>query len=1002
MSHENVDTTSVMQQLRARSNMPDELVEVFAAEAEEHLRQIYDGLDRLRTELSDRNALADVRRSAHTLKGAAGAVGLEAVTRLAHRMEDLLDHLFDHQLGLDQRQIELLLRTADQLQDLTADQIDFDQNFAQAAENLLDLYKQYDIQMTNLEVGSFSAHGPGGTSFDSNCSNPVGSESDDQQSDRVSAEDMATLPAVAVETIQEQLRSNINIDPELAEIFRGELNEHLIALNAGLEQLRNDRGNLAALGDIRRTSHTLKGAAGAVGLESVGGLMRCLEHLLEALSEHRQSVTEDQLHLLSTTVNCVQTLTNGNFDLDQTATAIRDIYCDYANAMTVVGKHGTDVTPFAGVQPSQDAASANVTAATKTPSGGPNSTANSTAQYLRVPLERLDGLVSIIGEMVVNRSAFHQRLADFEARIQDMQASVGRFRSVAQDVETRYSVDALKVGIRRPHVADRRGMSAMNAVNDSHAELDSLEFDRYNDFHLLARSLSEATNDVTVITNELRNLYGDFETLLGRQQRFNRDAQDSLIHIRMVPVENIVNRIERTVRSVSNKLGKKVELIVRGSSTELDKSVLEEIIDPLLHLIRNGIDHGIETKDERLAAGKPESATLTVEALNQGTQVTIRVVDDGRGIELDKVRNKAIELGLVAQDQILTNEDLHSLIFLPGFSTASSLSEISGRGVGMDVVREAVQRLKGTIGVDSQTGIGSTFTIHLPMTLAVTRALLVDASGHRFAIPMQCIQQIMRFDPAAVVRVGSQPIFNFGDQMLPLKDLSVHMQLKPEERFSFTQTSPMLLVRSGDSQVAITVDDIAGGQDIVVKSFGDHLFAIPGYLGATVAGDGTVIPIIDPSDLCGQKSVVTATGNLNHHPSKTNIRRKTAMVIDDSLSVRRVTANLLRSHGWDVLDAKDGIDALEKLSAVDTPPDVFLCDMEMPRMDGLELISRIRGQREFATTPILMVTSRAGDKHRRLAVEAGANEHVVKPFNDEQLMSLINQIVNEHRELAAS
>ena len=300
------------------------------------------------------------------------------------------------------------------------------------------------------------------------------------------------------------------------------------------------------------------------------------------------------------------------------------------------------------------------------------------------------------------------------------------------------------------------------------------------------------------------------------------------MHIRMVPVSNIVNRLDRTVRSVSNKLGKKVDLVVKGEGTELDKTVLEEITDPLLHLVRNALDHGIESPADRLAAGKSENATLQIEALNQGTQVTIRVSDDGGGLNLEKIRERAIERGMIKEDQEVTQDELSSLIFLPGFSTAAKLTDVSGRGVGMDVVRDAVQRLKGSISVDSETGQGSTFTVHLPTTLAVSRALLIESNGQQFAIPMQAVQQILRLDSDNVSRVGNQPIFNLGDRTVRIKDMAVHLQLRSEEKSTFDEAKPLLLIRTGDDEMAITVDHVDGGQDIVVKTLGDHLASVPG------------------------------------------------------------------------------------------------------------------------------------------------------------------------------
>ena len=868
MSDTKLDLQEVTNQLLAGSNMAPELAEIFSEEAEEHMLTIYDGMDRMRADNTDTTALGDVRRAAHTLKGAAGAVGMEAVTRISHRMEDLLDHLADTNQHANEQQIHLLLATADQLQDLTTTEVNIDET----AKVLMDLYQQYEVEMVNAGAGA--------------------SEAEEQE------EDSETSSAVGAEE---------EVDAELA-------------------------AALAGLGDI------------------------------------------------------------GDF---QEEDEVSDELVAAAIAAEAASEPEAAPEPKAAPEPEPQPAAA-AAASGNAKSNQTASPAKEATQFLRVPLDRIDTLVGLVGEMIVNRSSFAQRLTDMEQRIEDMQTALSRFRTVAHDVETRYSVEALRSGTRGTGGARTNAPLATSGQSDS---LDSLEFDRYTEFHLLARTLSESTNDVAVITSEFRTLHGDFDSLLGRQQRLTRDAQDNLMHIRMVPVSNIINRLDRTVRSVSNKLGKKVDLVVKGEGTELDKTVLEEITDPLLHLIRNALDHGVESPEERKAAGKPEKATLQIEALNQGTQVTIRVSDDGGGLDLAKIRNLAVNRGMIKEDQELTEEELRSLIFLPGFSTADKLTDVSGRGVGMDVVREAVQRLKGSISVDSERGQGSTFTVHLPTTLAVSRALLVESNGLTFAIPMQAIQQILRLDPASVSIVGSQPIFNLGDRTVQIKEMANHLQLRSEDKNAFKETKPLLLVRTGDDEMAITVDDVIGGQDIVVKTLGDHLASVPGLIGATVAGDGTVIPILDPSDLVGQQIAKrAATSFANSSEVATVDRRRTAMVIDDSISVRRVTTNLLRSSGWDVLAGKDGVDALEVLETAETPPEVFLCDMEMPRMDGIELIGRLRNQEEFRNTPIVMVTSRAGEKHRKMASDAGADEHVVKPFNDDQLIDLITRLVNEARE----
>ena len=1009
MSESKIELQEFIDDLRANGNMPEELVEIFAEEAEDHLSTITDGLDRLRVDHNDMEAIGDIRRSAHTLKGAAGAVGSPAVSNLAYRIETLLNLLLEQERGATETQVNLCLDAGDLLSDILVMETDFDELALQLQKVSIAFDEQIEI------VTAQESDEPLAAEAEAETETVEANLSDDSDSDSETTEPIvdAEVSDTEVQKIREQLTSGMTLPKELVDIFAEEAEDHLRSMYAGLQKMKNDRTDTDSLGQVRRSTHTLKGAAAAVGLEIITRLTHRMEDLLDHLAESQTVPTESQVELFLRTTDQVQTLQSGYIDIEDSVSVISKLYATYdvelANAQaqtTQTEATGeSEAVPVFKSTALTTTSDIEITDQSPTPAEKPQAEKakpKKDQQYLRVPIDRLDGLVALIGEMVVNRSAFNQRLADFEARIEDMNTSLQRFRSVAQEVETRYSVDALKSG-RRTHLLDHKNHKLrFDGIENRKGQLDELEFDRYTEFHLTARTLSEATSDVAVITSELKNLHGDFHSLLGRQQRYNRDAQDTLLQIRMVPVSSIANRLERTVRTVSNKIGKKVDLKVVGGNTELDKTVLEEIVDPLLHLVRNGLDHGIETPDQRLEAGKSERAHLTLQALNQGTRVTLRIIDDGRGINLDKIRSKAVERGMISEDQVLSKQELLELIFLPGFSTADSLTDVSGRGVGMDVVREAVKRLKGTINVESEFGQGSTFTIHLPTTLASARALIVESNGLQFAIPMQAIQQITRLEPSSVSHVGEQALVRTADETLQLRHLSVHMGMADADDQHFETARPMLIIRAGDDESAVTVDSIEGGQDIVVKTLGDHLRTVPGYIGATLSGDGTVIPILDPADLCGQETTSAMSSSFQRLESMAANRRKLAMVIDDSLSVRRVTTNLLRLHGWDVLDAKDGVDALDQLANAETPPDVFLCDMEMPRMDGLEFVRRIRSQSEFVSTPVVMVTSRAAEKHRRMAAEAGADEHVVKPFNDDRLMELINRMVAESRELVGA
>ena len=1011
MSESKIELQEFIDDLRANGNMPEELVEIFAEEAEDHLSTITDGLDRLRVDHNDMEAIGDIRRSAHTLKGAAGAVGSPAVSNLAYRIETLLNLLLEQERGATKTQVDLCLDAGDLLSDMLVMEADFDELALQLQKVSIGFDEQ--IEIVTAQESDEPSDEP--LAAEAETETVEASLSDGSDSDSETTEPIvdAEVSDTEVQKLREQLTSGMTLPKELVDIFAEEAEDHLRSMYAGLQKMKNDRTDTDSLGQVRRSTHTLKGAAAAVGLEIITRLTHRMEDLLDHLAESQTVPTESQVELFLRTTDQVQTLQSGYIDIEDSVSVISKLYATYdvelakAQAQTTQTEATgeSEAVPVFKSTALTTTSDIEITDQSPTPAEKPQAEKakpKKDQQYLRVPIDRLDGLVALIGEMVVNRSAFNQRLADFEARIEDMNTSLQRFRSVAQEVETRYSVDALKSG-RRTHLLDHKNHKLrFDGIENRKGQLDELEFDRYTEFHLTARTLSEATSDVAVITSELKNLHGDFHSLLGRQQRYNRDAQDTLLQIRMVPVSSIANRLERTVRTVSNKIGKKVDLKVVGGNTELDKTVLEEIVDPLLHLVRNGLDHGIETPDQRLEAGKSERAHLTLQALNQGTRVTLRIIDDGRGINLDKIRSKAVERGMISEDQVLSKQELLELIFLPGFSTADSLTDVSGRGVGMDVVREAVKRLKGTINVESEFGQGSTFTIHLPTTLAATRALIVESNGLQFAIPMQAIQQITRLEPSSVSHVGEQALVRTADETLQLRHLSVHMGMADADDQHFETARPMLIIRAGDDESAVTVDSIEGGQDIVVKTLGDHLRTVPGYIGATLSGDGTVIPILDPADLCGQETTSAMSSSFQRLESMAANRRKLAMVIDDSLSVRRVTTNLLRLHGWDVLDAKDGVDALDQLANAETPPDVFLCDMEMPRMDGLEFVRRIRSQSEFVSTPVVMVTSRAAEKHRRMAAEAGADEHVVKPFNDDRLMELINRMVAESRELVGA
>ena len=808
----------------------------------------------------------------------------------------------------------------------------------------------------------------------------------------------------SVSAALEELKTDLAIEvpEELAAIYREEAEDHIKQIYGGLNALKIAPNDLEQLQNVRRSAHTLKGASGAVGIRVVTKLSHRMEDLLDWLYDNKQPLTPDRLTLLLDTTDRLHDLSFGEFDHNQIAEAVGSLYQQYdaqlAEATQVTDHPAENKQPATASKPiaKPSPASEPKDEPKKSPSSKkPTHTPAPQGQMLRVPLGRIDDVVSTVSELIINRTTFEQRMGDFVGNVQELGAILERLRAVAAEMETRYSVDALgeNPAFHRAIGPTPNQLSYMSQTNDARmSEFDSLEFDRYSEFHLLTRSVSEVSNDVNSVTNELRNLIGDFDTLLARQDRLSRDTQDRLMKVRMVPLATLSTRLNRAARVVARNQDKQVDLVITGEDTEIDKTVLEEIAEPLMHLVRNCVDHGLEQPEEREAKGKPKQSTVRLKAFYQGTQVVIRISDDGRGLNHEKIATAAVKKGYLKDSEVasMTPQELYPYIFVPGLSTASALSEVSGRGVGMDIVRNTVQKLKGTITVDSEVDKGTTFTIRLPLTLAVTRALLVVAGNELFALPMQSVVQIARVERSAIERLGSQPVIRINDNAYPLVRLADQLHLRESDDDS--PTIPILIVRSGDVELAVHVERIVAGRDIVVKTLGSHLQSVDGLIGATLLGDGTVVPILDPNAISGssqQSFIPTTAGRGATARGELNI-----MIVDDSVSVRRVMENLVKSNGWKPMVAKDGVDALEILQSQDRVPDMFLLDVEMPRMDGYELLSTLRGMPETQDIPIVMVTSRSGEKHRQKAFSLGATDYLVKPYQDEQLINLVKRLTS--------
>jgi chemosensory pili system protein ChpA (sensor histidine kinase/response regulator) len=482
--------------------------------------------------------------------------------------------------------------------------------------------------------------------------------------------------------------------------------------------------------------------------------------------------------------------------------------------------------------------------------------------------------------------------------------------------------------------------------------------------------------------------------LLLQQSRINTDLQEGLMRSRMVPFSRLAPRLRRIVRQVSNEVGKKVNLVMENIEGEMDRTLLEKMLAPFEHMLRNAVDHGIEDTPRRLAAGKSEVGTVSIELAREGGEVVIRLTDDGQGLNIDAIRDKAITAGLMAPDAGLTDHEIQQFILEAGLSTASEVTQLSGRGVGMDVVSSEIKQLGGTVDIHSELGIGTEFEVRLPFTVSVNRALMVQVAGDTYALPLNTIEGIARISPFELEAyfMPDAPLFEYGGQGYDLRYMGsmLHLSNRPNLE-GITAPLPVVLVRSADHAVAIQVDSLLGSREVVVKTLGLQFNAVPGLAGATVTGDGSVIVILDLHSMIRAEALSAGTKFIESDIAEVKEERnQLVMVVDDSVTVRKVASRFLERNGKDVFVAKDGVEAMAILQ--DRKPDVMLLDIEMPRMDGFEVASRVKRSQSLKDIKIIMITSRTGEKHRERAMALGVDYYLGKPYQEAELLALLEEI----------
>ena len=937
-----------------------ELVEIFLEEGFDIIDSAGASLQRWMEDTNNSLELEALQRDLHTLKGGARMAEIREIGDLGHELEFLYEGLGNGRLRASQPLFTLLQACHDRL--------------AEMLEAVRDKRGVPDGEALITTIKHFRA-------------NP-----DEQLSMPSSVHLKAVTPA---------LEDNPAAD-DILDIFLEEADELLEELEGAAGRLESMTEDATPVADILRVLHTLKGGARLAGQRRLGDLCHDLEqHLSEAQQQGApwpESLFVDvqsgfeglqgELELLrqrlydNTAADAAVVTQDASEPLVSQAVSVEVpssvLDSPFLTASAVPAKvEIARVLPF--VRRAQEAALE--IASRRAPQ-----------ELVKVPADLLEGLVNLAGETSIFRGRVEQQVSDVGFTLGEMEATIERVRDQLRRLDTETQAQILS---RYQAEAERVG----------YEDFDPLEMDRHSQLQQLSRALFESASDLLDLKETLAARNRDAETLLLQQARVNTELQEGLMRTRMVPFDRLVPRLRRIVRQVAGELGKQVEFTVGNADGEMDRTVLERIVAPLEHMLRNAVDHGIERPERRLAAGKAEAGNIRLTLGREGGDILLTLADDGGGINLDAVRRKALERGLMDAESDLSDHEILQFILGAGFSTAEQVTQISGRGVGMDVVHSEVKQLGGSMTIESTVGEGSRFLIRLPFTVSVNRALMVLSGEDLYAIPLNTIEGIVRVSPYELEAYygPDAPRFEYAGQTYELKYLGDLLNNGQQPKLvGQSLPLPVILVRSKEHAVAVQVDSLAGSREIVVKSLGPQFADVHGVSGATILGDGRVVIILD---LLATIRVLHAH-LLNQlqprlvspaQPSAAEIeadRPTLVMVVDDSVTVRKVTSRLLERNGMNVLTAKDGVDAITQLQ--ERKPDIMLLDIEMPRMDGFEVATLVRHDERLKDLPIIMITSRTGSKHRERAMAIGVNEYLGKPYQESLLLETIQQLVKKH------
>lgn len=769
-----------------------------------------------------------------------------------------------------------------------------------------------------------------------------------------------------------------DVNRELLDLLLQELPRQTQQFSQAMQQLQAG-GHLQDVTLAQRIAHTIKGSGNTVGIKGIAVLTHHLEDILTACANAQRLPSKALLNTLILAADCLEGMSEALLGLAETpneAQQVLQAILDWSHYIEREGLPSSETQlPARSIIPDDkrdDAPKTTVITAL-----------DSQEAMVRVPSSQIENLFRLSGESIILNAQTHERQRRLRHQLQAMEEQFALLRQLGAELE---------------QLIDLKDLSG-RSLNKTAKDFDTLELDQYNELHTASRRMVEASVDAREISADMKKELDFMSEVLEYQQRLVIDTQESIMQTRLVTVASIIPRLQRAVRQTCRLTEKQCELTVSGETLLIDGNTLNAMVDPLMHLLRNAIDHGIEAEAQRYILGKPRSGQIQINFDREGNTILVTVYDDGQGLDFVAIRAAAEQRGLLSAGQIISEEELKGFILHPNFSTRRYSTQTSGRGVGMDAVYNQVLALGGGLSLNSVKGQGTTIELRVPLPLSRSHALLANTGNYKVAISSKGLTEIIYFGSDELKTLNQAQVLILRDEVYPMLNLEELLHI-PEHRQQerSREHGAVLLVSNENKITAVLVERITDSRDVVIKGLGCYMRKIPGFIGATILGDGTVTPVLDIPELLRTLSQARNQDSITTHRHNADMDsgQPSVLIVEDSLSQRRALEQILTDAGYRVRIARDGVEATELLTHF--KPTIILTDLEMPRMNGIELTSHIRSQSATKTVPIIMITSRTTQKHQHMAQDAGINCYFTKPVPEEDLLNKVHQLINTNKQ----